>query len=66
MRTGIVPAIIRKALKAGCAIHGHVYIHVRDEVHPNTDDILYKDRYVRYYRCMNCPHELEEEIHEKF
>lgn len=55
------PSMIRRGKQLGCAIHGHLLVFVSEETIPLTNDPIYAEKILRYYRCANCSHTREEE-----
>jgi hypothetical protein len=53
--------MIRRGKEMGCAIHGHILVFASEETVPLTDDPIYKEKVLRYYKCANCSHVHEEE-----
>lgn len=62
-------AILVKALRFGCTIHGHVYGFSTAEEVPLANDPIYAAKVIRRYRCIHCGNEAEDEaliLHDEF
>lgn len=57
----ILPSNMRRAKKLGCELHGHVFAFKNEETVPLTNDPIYKEKVIRYYSCIHCPQQTEDE-----